>query len=199
MVTSIGVYGGSFDPVHFGHLRTALEVRSQLGLDELRFIPTGDPPHKAGPKALAFERIKMLELAIAGNPGFVIDPREIERQTTSYTIDTLLELQSEYPDALLTMVIGTDQFSVFDTWHRWQDLLKLAHLAVMERPGEPLSEFAKSQLSGENAARITLCPVTQLDISSTGIRNALQQGTDVQFLLPYAVRQYMNEKSLYQS
>ena len=117
---SIGVYGGSFDPVHFGHLRCALEVRRQLGLDELRFIPSGDPPHKADPRASASDRIKMLDLAIARSPGLIIDSREIERKTTSYTIDTLEEIKNEYPDASLTLVIGTDQFSVFDTWHRWQ-------------------------------------------------------------------------------
>ena len=196
---SIGVYGGSFDPVHFGHLRCALEVRRQLGLDELRFIPSGDPPHKADPRASASDRIKMLDLAIARSPGLIIDSREIERKTTSYTIDTLEEIKNEYPDASLTLVIGTDQFSVFDTWHRWQELLTLTELAVMERPGEQLSDLADSLLAGEYGSQITLCPVTQLDISSTRIRNDLLAGTDIQFLLPCAVRQYISQHSLYQS
>lgn len=198
-IQSMGVYGGSFDPVHFGHLRTALEVRLQLALDELRFIPSGDPPHKAGPKASAADRIRMLELAIANSPGLVIDPREINRQQTSYTFDTLQELRAEFPNTSLTLVIGTDQFSVFDTWHRWEELLVLADLAVMKRPGESLTEFATALLNGEHASRITLCQVTQLDISSTRIRNALREGTDIQFLLPYAVRTYITENNLFQN
>jgi len=123
-VSSVGVCGGSFDPVHFGHLRTALEVRHQLGLEQLRFIPAGNPPHKEGPRVSATDRVKMLELATAGIPNVVIDQRETLRQKPSYTIDTLLELQQELPQASLTLIIGTDQFSVFDTWHRWQDLLQ---------------------------------------------------------------------------
>ncbi len=196
-VGSIGVYGGSFDPVHFGHLRTALEVYQQLALDELRFIPSGDPPHKAGPRASAPDRIKMLEHAIARCPGLIIDPREIERRKTSYTIDTLLEMRSEYPLAELTLVVGTDQFSVFDTWHRWEEILSIVKLAVMERPGEVLSDFGNSLLEGEFAAKIALCQVTQLDISSTRIRSELQQEADIQFLVPYAVRQYIVSNNLY--
>ena len=141
----------------------------------------------------------MLELAIDNCPGLIIDPREIERQTTSYTIETLLEMQAEFPNAELTLVIGMDQFRVFDTWYKWQDLLSMARLGVMERPGESLSDFARSLLDGEFASKITLCKVTQLDISSSKIRNELQQGMNVQFLLPCAVRQYIFEKCLYQS
>jgi len=141
-VRSVGVYGGSFDPVHFGHLRSALEVKQQLGLNQLRFIPAGNPPHKSGPVVNAADRVEMLELSIADCPGLVVDQREIERHKPSYTFDTLEELQNELPQAQLTLIIGTDQFSVFDTWHRWRELLGLANLAVMERPGEILSEFA---------------------------------------------------------
>ena len=196
-MSSIGVCGGSFDPVHFGHLRTALEVRQQLGLEQLRFIPAGNPPHKEGPRVSATDRVNMLELAIGGSPSVVIDERETQRLKPSYTIDTLLELQQELPQASLTLIIGTDQFSVFDTWHRWQDLLQVAHVAVMERPGELLSGFASDLLQGEYASKITLCPVTQLDISSTRIRKDWRAGTDIRFLVPYAVRQYIIEHNLY--
>ena len=189
--------GGSFDPVHFGHLRTAFEVRHQLGLEQLRFMPAGNPPHKEGPRASAADRVRMLELALAASPGVVIDQRETQRQHPSYSIDTQLELQQEFPKARLTLIIGTDQFSVFDTWHRWQDLLQLAQVAVMERPGESLSDFANELLQGEYASKITLCPVTQLEISSTRIRNDRQAGTDIRFLVPYAVRQYIIEHELY--
>jgi len=197
VVTSIGVGGGSFDPVHFGHLRTTFEVRQQLGLEQLRFIPAGNPPHKEGPRVSAAHRVNMLELALGGSPGVVIDPRETDRQRPSYTMDTLLEVQKECPKARLTLIIGTDQFSVFDTWHRWQDLLQFAQVAVMERAGESLSDFANDLLQGEYASKITLCPVTQLEISSTRIRNDLQAGTDIRFLVPYDVRQYIIEHELY--
>jgi len=175
----------------------ALEVRHQLGLEQLRFIPAGNPPHKEGPRVSATDRVKMLELATAGIPNVVIDQRETLRQKPSYTIDTLLELQQELPQASLTLIIGTDQFSVFDTWHRWQDLLQVAHVAVMERPGESLSEFARQLMQGEHTSKITLCPVTQLDISSTRIRNDCRVGTDIRFLIPYVVRQYIIEHKLY--
>ena len=197
VISSIGVYGGSFDPVHFGHLRSTLEVRYQLELEQLRFIPAGNPPHKDGPRVSAADRVNMLELATDGNPDVVIDQRETRRQKPSYTIDTLQELQRELPHSGFTLIIGTDQFNVFDTWHRWQDLLAVARIAVMERPGEVHSEFANQLLQGEHASKITLCPVTQLDISSTRIRNYRRAGTDIRFLIPYAVHQYIIEHELY--
>lgn len=197
VIRKIGVYGGSFDPVHFGHLRPALEVVQQLNLDQLRFIPAGDPPHKERPRVSAADRIAMLEIAIADSPGLMVDKREIEQPSLSYTIDTLNSLHNDLADSELTLIIGTDQFNVFDTWHRWQELLQRVHVAVMQRPGEQLSDVAKGLLAGENAAGITLCQVTQLDISSTMIRHDLQQGTDIRFLVPYAVRQYIDDHQLY--
>lgn len=191
------MYGGSFDPVHFGHLRTALEVRLHLHLDQLRFIPSGNPPHKSGPRVSAADRVAMLDLAIARSQGLIIDTREIESDKPSYTLDTLKSLQSDFPQARLTLIIGMDQFSVFDTWHQWQQILAMADLAVMERPGESLSDVASGILSGEFGSKITTVPVTQLEISSSRIRRELDQGTDVQFLLPYAVRQYIIDHKLY--
>jgi len=194
---AIGVYGGSFDPVHFGHLRPALEVKQQLLLDQLRFIPSGNPPHKSGPRVSAADRVAMLDLAIARSPGLIIDTREVDTQKPSYTLDTLKSLQSDFPQARLTLVIGMDQFSVFDTWHQWQQILAMADVAVMERPGESLSDIASSILNGEFGSAINTVPVTQLEISSSRIRRELDQGTDVQFLLPYAVRQFIIDNKLY--
>lgn len=196
-VRQIGVYGGSFDPVHFGHLRSALEVKQTLNLDELRFIPSGNPPHKSGPRASAADRVAMLECAIASCPGLVIDTREIERQKPSYTLDTLKSLQSDFPEARFTLIIGTDQFSVFDTWHRWEEILEFVSLAVMERPQESISAVGAGILQGRFASTVTTIPVTQLDISSTRIRRELEHGTDIQFLLPYAVREYIIQHKLY--
>ena len=193
----IGVYGGSFDPVHFGHLRPVLEVKNSLNLDQLRFIPSGNPPHRSGPRASASDRVAMLDLAITGSPELIIDRREIGKPKPSYTLDTLISLQSDFPEAAFTLVVGMDQFSVFDTWHRWRDILAIATLAVMERPGESLSAVASDILSGDFASGISIVPVTQLDISSSRIRQDLQQGTNIRYLLPYVVRQYIIDHKLY--
>lgn len=139
----------------------------------------------------------MLELAVAGVPGLVIDPRELERDQPSYTIDTLESIQRETPQAALTLIIGMDQFSVFDTWHRWQELLQKTTLAVMERPGELMSNSARQILAGEFSERIDIIKVTQLDISSSRIRNELADDRDISFLVPWHVRDYIKENALY--
>lgn len=193
----IGVYGGSFDPVHHGHLRSALEVKQQLQLDELRFLPSGNPPHRDRARVSAEHRLAMLELAVAQAPGIVIDPRELERDQPSYTIDTLELLQAQAPKAALTLIIGMDQFSAFDTWHRWQELLQKINLAVMERPGEVISSSAEQILAGKFAERINIIKVTQLDVSSSRIRAELAQEHEIQFLVPLAVRNYIVKNGLY--
>ena len=193
----IGVYGGSFDPVHFGHLRCAFEVQQQLQLDQLRFVPSGNPPHRERAAVSAKHRVAMLELAIVDYPASLVDTREVQSDQPSYSIDTLEAIQAENTDAELTLIIGTDQFSTFDTWHRWKQLLQQCNLAVMQRPGESLSEYAKNLLAGPMAENITLCAVTQLEISSSRIRRDLNMGTDVKFLLPYTVRNHIIEHHLY--
>lgn len=198
----IGLYGGSFDPVHFGHLRTALEVLQTLKLDELRFVPSGNPPHRSRSRVSAAHRLNMLSIAIADTPGMVIDPREVHSAQTSYTIDTLESMAAQQADCRLTLVIGMDQFSVFDTWHRWQDLLQQFDLAVMERPGETISAVAQEMVAlqkqeGSHGGRINIIPVTQLQISSSRIRDDLQNHREIQFLSPRAVRDYIREHRLY--
>lgn len=193
----IGVYGGAFDPVHHGHLRSALEVKQQLQLDELRLLPSGNPPHRDLAKVSGKHRLAMLELAVADVPGMVIDPRELERDQPSYTIDTLESLQAKAPKAELTLIIGMDQFSVFDTWHRWQELLQKINLAVMERPSEVISSSAEHILAGKFAERVSVIKVTQLDISSSRIRDELALQHEVQFLVPLAVRDYIVKHGLY--
>ncbi|MEM7258629.1 MAG: nicotinate-nucleotide adenylyltransferase [Pseudomonadota bacterium] len=197
----IGVYGGAFDPIHLGHLRCGLEVRQMLGLDELRFVPSGNPPHRSGARADAAHRLQMLELAIADATGVVIDSREVQNTGTSYSFDTLASIAADYPGSELTLIIGTDQFSVFDTWHRWEELLMHHRLAVMERPGESISDTARNIMQQTNAAaqddRIVLIPVTQLQISSSRIRADLSSHKDIQFLVPQLVRDYIHANGLY--
>ena len=195
----IGVYGGSFDPIHIGHLRSALEVSQAQELDELRFLPSGNPPHRARAQVANEHRLKMLQLAVDDAPGIGIDDRELGRKSTSYSIDTLETIQAENPQADLTLIIGMDQFNAFDTWHRWQELLQRVELAVMERPGETLSGSAYQLMASSLQKRISIVSVTQLEISSSRIRKDLQAGLDIRFLVPYAVRDYILSQDLYKN
>lgn len=191
------MYGGSFDPVHIGHLRSALEVSQAQELDELRFLPSGNPPHRARAQVANEHRLKMLQLAVDDAPGIGIDDRELGRKSTSYSIDTLETIQAENPQAELTLIIGMDQFNAFDTWHRWQELLQRVELVVMERPGETLSGSAYQLMASSLQKRISIVSVTQLEISSSRIRKDLQAGLDIRFLVPYAVRDYILSQDLY--
>lgn len=193
----IGIYGGSFDPVHLGHLRSGLEVSAQHRLDELRLLPSGNPPHRARAQVTNMQRLQMLQYALADTEGIVIDDRELERESTSYTIDTLEAIQAENPRAELTLIIGMDQFSAFDTWHRWQELLQRVELVVMERPGEAMSGSARQLMASPLKERISVVAVTQMDISSSRIRKDLQAGLDIRFLVPHAVRDYILSQQLY--
>ena len=195
----IGVYGGSFDPIHIGHLRSALEVSEAQELDELRFLPSGNPPHRARAQVANEHRLKMLQLAVDDALGIGIDDRELGRKSTSYTIDTLETIQAENPQADLTLIIGMDQFNAFDTWHRWQELLQRVELVVMERPGETLSGSAYQLMASSLQKRISIVSVTQLEISSSRIRKDLQAGLDIRFLVPYAVRDYILSQDLYKN
>jgi len=196
-VKRIGIYGGSFDPVHIGHLRSAIEVRQQFALDQLLLIPSGQPPHRAGARASADHRLQMLELAVRGAEGLIVDPSEVQSQAVSYTIDTIERLQASYPDDRLVLVIGMDQFVVFETWHRWREILQRVELVVMERPGETFDQASRQRLDIPDALAINLFPVTQIDISSSRIRADLGQNREIRFLVPAAVRQHINDHRLY--
>ena len=131
----IGILGGTFDPIHHGHLRLAVEMREGLGLEELRLIPALQPPHREAPIAGAEDRLAMLEAAVARANALHIDTRELVREGPSYTVDTLLSLRAELPAQPLCLIIGMDAFCYLDTWHRWQDVLELAHIGIARRPG----------------------------------------------------------------
>ncbi|MDE2052430.1 MAG: nicotinate-nucleotide adenylyltransferase, partial [Gammaproteobacteria bacterium] len=131
----IGLFGGTFDPIHYGHLRTAFELWQELRLAEVRFLPTGSPPHREQPLADAELRLRMVQAAVADQPAFVVDDREVRRTGISYSVDTLTELRAEYPDRSLCLLLGMDAFLGLPNWHRWRDLLGLAHIVVAHRPG----------------------------------------------------------------
>ena len=206
----IGIFGGTFDPVHFGHLRPALEVQQTLGLNEVRFIPAGQPPHREEPHATTPQRLEMLQAAIDDQPGFVVDEREIRRDGPSFMVDTLASLREELGQAPLCLILGYDAFLGLPRWHQWQQLIELSHLVITHRPGwnhddldETLQslvqqhEMASEGLSAQAAGGLVFVPVTQLDISATGIREQVRAGQDIRYLLPDPVYEMIRKQLLY--
>lgn len=209
-MSSTGIFGGTFDPIHYGHLRTAFELLQALGLDEVRFMPCGDPPHRNKPRASAIERLAMVQLATRGQAGFVVDDREQHRAGPSYSVDTLRELRQEHPDDCLCLVVGMDAFLGLPGWHEQQDILKLAHIIVAHRPGwkAPTEGSLGELLAGHrnanmqalresNCGLIYIHEVTQLEISSTNIRELVAAGRDPRFLMPDSVRDFINKSGCY--
>lgn len=209
----IGIFGGTFDPVHYGHLRSALEVKDIFGLDEVRLIPCADPPHRGQPAVTAEMRLRMLELAIQDRLGLTVDIRELDRhktdQTPSYMVDTLQSLRQEFPNEPLLLFIGTDAFEHLTGWHQWQRLFDYAHIAVMTRPGfetPALNDFFKARLAKnidrlrqQNAGQLYFQQITQLDISATAIRDMIARKQNPVFLLPDAVIEYIKQNKLYET
>ncbi len=207
----IGILGGTFDPIHFGHLRPALEVREELGLREIRFIPLRRAVHRPQPQASGDQRLAMLKLAVAGVAGFRVDERELRRSGASYTYDTLLELRAELgAEEPLCLLLGTDAFAGFLSWHRPNAIMGLAHLIVMRRPGDfpvgmgDMQAWVAPHLC-QTAARLRELPtgrvffqeVTALDISATAIRGEVARGRSPRFLVPDAVMSFIEEAGLY--
>ncbi|HZV98657.1 MAG TPA: nicotinate-nucleotide adenylyltransferase [Methylophilaceae bacterium] len=210
----IGILGGTFDPIHFGHLRLAQELTETLELSEIRFIPAAQPPHRHMPAAYASHRAAMVQLAIADNPLFSLDLRELQRDGASYTIDTLLSLRSDLGlEEPLCLLMGSDAFLGLPTWHCWHELLGLCHIVVAHRPNAPpqvssmpsaLKELWESNgvanchdLAKSSAGCIFMQHITPLDISATRIREDLRQGHSVRYLVPDAVIEYLQTNQLY--
>jgi len=213
VLRAIGVFGGTFDPIHFGHLRLAEEMAEALGLARVRFIPAGQPPHRGAPRTAAPHRLEMVRRAIAGNPRFELDAREVESPRPSYTVDTLTALRAELGNEQpLWLLLGADAFLALPTWHEWRQLFELAHIAVAARPGARLlqsdampeslknevsqRQFADGRVSGP-AGSVLLRRMTQLAISATAIRDTLARHGSARYLLPDAVLDYIDEHQLY--
>jgi nicotinate-nucleotide adenylyltransferase len=210
----IGVFGGTFDPVHFGHLRSALDVKQALGLREMRLIPAFDPPHRQAPIANPGQRLTMLRAAVGKESDLLVDNREMLREGTSYMVDTLVSLREELGDEPLCLVLGVDAFLQFDRWHHWQDILGLTHLVVTHRPGWVFNAEQASpdiqrlwqerhvadmaELGTHPAGKVWLQAVTQLDISATKIRAMVAEGKTPRFLAPDAVWNLIRMHGLYQ-
>lgn len=214
----IGVYGGTFDPIHYGHLRPALDVLQSLKLTEVRFIPCGQPGHRSNPVATAKQRLSMVCSAIEGESCFRLDDREISHTNPCYTIDTLLSLRKELIDVPICLIVGIDAFMQFDSWHRWNEILDLVHLVITQRPGwqipttkgttilsKSIKKLIKEHciddpkmLHGNKSGKILFQNVTQIDISSTKIRGLIQQGNSMRYLLPESVAEIIHKQKIYE-
>jgi nicotinate-nucleotide adenylyltransferase len=206
----VGIFGGTFDPVHYGHLRAASEARERLGLSEMRLLPAGTPPHRAVTFAAAGHRLQMLQLALAGHGDLQVDDREIRRGGSSYMVDTLQEIRAEEGDVPLLLMIGQDAANQLDSWHRWRELFALTHFVVMRRPdsvhrysGELFEAMQPRMVEDPDRLRrlpaglVLPLEVTQLAISSTDIRRQIASGISPRFLLPDPVIAYIHAHRLY--
>ncbi len=210
VLTSVALLGGTFDPIHNGHLRAALELRERFGFEQIRLIPCHQPPHRAAPSASSAQRLQMLELALAGETQLCVDAREIQRSGPSYTFDTLCELRAELgATCSLSLILGVDAFAELDSWHRWRELLQLAHIVVIARPGCTLptrgvvAELLQAQraqptaLQQSSCGAIVVVELTPLSIAATDIRALLGVGRSPRYLLPDAVWFFIREHGLY--
>jgi nicotinate-nucleotide adenylyltransferase len=212
----VALLGGTFDPVHYGHLRLADDVRRALTLAEVRLVPASDPPHRDGPGAAAADRLAMLRLAALEFPALIVDDREIARGGKSYTVLTLEELRRESPDRPILLLLGADAFRGLPEWHRWQDVFELAHVVAVARPGSPFDEALPAALAAQwkrrriddtraltttAAGTIYRQRVAPHDISATTIRALLARGASgrpaLRGLLPPAVLAYIDQHHLY--
>jgi len=203
----IGILGGTFDPIHLGHLRLAEEVREALDLAQVRFVPAFQPPHRRAPVASAEHRLAMVEAALADNPHFCVDTREYTRGGASWMVDTCASLRDEFGTRPLVLMMGMDAFNGFTRWREWPRILERVHLAIATRPGARAEDEAAellaerscptSQLECVPAGRIIEIPITALDISATHIRELSACGRSTRYLLPKPVQEYLTEHPLY--
>lgn len=199
----LGIFGGSFDPVHLGHLWIGEAAMETLQLDQLVWIPTATQPLKPGGAVEdAQHRVAMLQLAVGGREGFVVDPREIQREGVSYSVDTVSEIKQEHPAAELFLIIGSDSLATMPQWHRPSDLLSMVTLAVVKRAGDqaPLDfsvfdEFVTPERRAAFEASVIAMP--QIELSSSGIRRRVAQGQSIRYQVPAAVRVYIRSQGLY--
>ena len=209
----IGIYGGTFNPIHLGHLRTAEEIRQRFGLREIIFVPSAQPPHKQSPEIVdGSHRLKMVTLAVTGNPAFSVSDLEVRRGGKSYSLDTLRELKKLHPESDLIFICGLDAFLEIQTWHKFEQLFAAAEFVVTSRPGSGRVAPAKAipaavrkdfrrkgnsfvHVSGKT---VTFTEVTGLGISSTLLRRMIRESVSPRYLIPRRVGEYIAEHHLYQ-
>lgn len=219
IVQSLGIFGGTFDPIHFGHLNPVREAASSLGLEQVRFVPAANPPHRPKPVADILHRLAMVRLALKDYPEFKLDERELKRAGSSYTINTLESLREEFGNNIpIMMFIGADVFNEFNTWHQWQQIPDFVHIVVMTRPDHPVVDmsFFESENSGkpnwkkcqnvndlysQSHGLVYFQDVTPTDISATKVRSLLAGKTiidaNLSEALPPSVIEYIKLNNLY--
>jgi nicotinate-nucleotide adenylyltransferase len=209
-VAGIGILGGTFDPVHCGHLRLALEVRDRLSLTSVRLLPAPNPRLRDTPRADVSLRLEMLEAAIDAEPGLEVDARELDREGPTYTVDSLESLRREFSDEPLVFIVGMDSFRRLDSWHRWREFTRLAHVVVAHRPGGtlpgpgPVADFLDAHrcddaetLMAKPAGHIMICEPPLLDVSATRIRALVAEGRSIRFLVPDKVIELIDRTRCY--
>ena len=195
----LGIFGGTFDPIHYGHLLLSEICRQELGLDEVRFVPAGNPPHKLGEISDGHARADMVGLAVSGYPEFTVDRREIRRAGPSFTVLTLDEIAQENSDSELFFLMGADSLHDFPTWREPDRILELSTVVAVNRPGKPIPTHDElGRLTGAlDTSRIQLISMPGTDISATDLRNRVQDGRGLRFLTPRAVEVFLTEHNLY--
>jgi nicotinate-nucleotide adenylyltransferase len=210
----LGIIGGTFDPIHYGHLRLAEEAAETLGLAGVIWLPAGRPPHRSAPGTDPSHRLAMVRLAVAGRPGFTVDAGEIDADTPSYTVPSLQRLRAQYGERRsLVLLLGSDAFAGLTSWHRWRELFDLAHIALATRPGFALSALdltpalanelknrsvdAAVTIGKRPAGNVLAFAMTPLAISATALRERLSWGGSVRYLLPDGVLDYIHRNQLY--
>lgn len=195
-MTRTGLMGGTFDPIHAGHLLAAEAAREAAGLDEVWFIPTNVPPHKPQPGAGARERLEMVRLAIADHPAFRAEEAELDRGGVSYTVDTVAALRERYPERSFYWIVGTDMMNDLPNWHRIEELAAQVRFVCLRRQGEESEEGALPAYLRE---KLLHAPMPPIGISSTDIRERLRGGRSIRYQVPEAVRDYIERNGLYES
>ncbi len=206
----IGILGGTFDPIHHGHLRVALEIHAALGLDKVHLVLSARPPHRSAPRATPEQRLHMLQMAVAGESALVADDRELRRHGPSFMVDTLRDLRSEYDDKPMSLILGMDAFRGLPHWHQWEQLIELTHLVVVQRPdtttpmNATMRQFLNQyqvnlpeQIFQQAAGTILMQPVPSLTISATKIRMLIANDDNPRYLLPDSVLGFIQQQSLY--
>ncbi|MBX3709754.1 MAG: nicotinate-nucleotide adenylyltransferase [Gammaproteobacteria bacterium] len=207
---AIGILGGTFDPLHLGHLRMALELYDSLDLAKVHIIPTYKPMYRKQPVATPKQRLAMVQCAVADEPALIADDREIRRKGTTYTIDTLIEMRAEMPEIPFCLLMGIDAFLGFPSWHRWKEILEYTHIVVAHRPhyhlpqAGTISELINERIQKETSfihenigGGILLRPITALEISATDIRKQIAMGKNPRYLLPDSVYHYIKQNGTY--
>jgi len=211
----IGLFGGTFNPIHWGHIRTAAKLKKTLNIEKMILMPCGLPPHREKPDVDAPTRLAMVEAAVKYDPGLLVDSREMRRAGLSYTVDTLTEVRHQYGDEPICLIVGADAFLKFDTWHHWQRIFDLAHIIVVYRPGWPLTtlndniseqlrDFIASrrtedtqQIRQHCAGLVLMQKITDMDVSSSQIREKIAKGESINELVPDSVLAIIRQNALY--